>query len=121
MPLSTEYLVFTALFCLIVFLSFEAKGLKDFSVPAFFMGIIGTIYTIDNVYPYGQFTPFQLLVPTTTTLAAAALNLMGYSTTLTTQTDPLQGSLPLLTAVDPNNPLRSAQFAIAWPFPGKRK
>jgi thaumarchaeosortase len=118
MPLSTEYLVFAVLFCLIVFLSFGAKGLKDFSVPAFFMIIIGTIYTIDNVYPYGQFTPFQLLVPTTTTLAAAALNLMGYNTTLTTQTDPTQGSLPLLTATDPNNPLRSAKFAIAWPCAG---
>jgi thaumarchaeosortase len=118
MPLATEYLVFTAFFCLIVFLPFGAKGLKDFSVPAFFMGIIGTIYTIDNVYPYGQFTPFQFLVPTTITLAAAVLNLMGYNTTLTTQTDPSKGSLPLLTAVDPNNPLRSAQFAIAWPCAG---
>ena len=118
MPLSTEYLVFTAFFCLIVFLSFGAKGLKVFSVPALFIATIGTIYTIDNVYPYGQFTPFQLLVPTTATLAAAVLNLMGYSTILTTQTDPLQGSLPLLTATDPSNPLRSAQFAIAWPCAG---
>lgn len=118
MPLSTEYLVFTALFCLIVLLPFGTKGLKDFSVPALFIGIIGTIYTIDNLYPYGQFTPFQLLVPTTATLAAATLNLMGYSTTLTTQTDPLQGTLPLLTAVDPSNPARSAQFAIAWPCAG---
>src|SRR3989304_5004260 len=51
MPLSTDYLVFTALFCLIVFLPFGTKGLKDLSVPALFIGIIGTIYTIDNLYP----------------------------------------------------------------------
>ena len=118
MPLATEYLVFTALFCLIVFLPFGTNGLKDFSVPAVFMGIIGTIYTIDNIYPYGQFTPFQFLVPTTTTLAAAVLNLMGYNTTLTTQADPSQGSLPFLIATDPNNPMRSAKFAIAWPCAG---
>lgn len=118
MPLATEYLVFTALFCLIVLLPFGAKGLKSFSAPLLFLAVVGALYTIDNIYPYGQFTPFQLLVPTTTTLAAAVLNLMGYNTTLTTQTDPTQGSLPLLTAVDPNNPLRSATFAIAWPCAG---
>ena len=118
MPLSTEYLVFTVLFCLIVLLPFGAKGLKSFSVPIFFLVVVGALYTIDNVYPYGQFTPFQFLVPTTTTVAAAVLNLMGYNTTLTTQTDPTQGNLPLLTAVDPNNPLKSATFAIAWPCAG---
>jgi exosortase/archaeosortase family protein len=43
---------------------------------------------------------------------------MGYNTTLTTQTDPLRGSLPLLTATDPNNFSRSATFAVAWPCAG---
>jgi thaumarchaeosortase len=118
MALSTEYLVFAALFCLTVLLSFGTKGLKDFSVPAFFMGTIGTIYTIDNVYPNGQFTPFQLLVPTTTTLAAAVLNLMGYHTSIITIQDAFLGNLPRLTAVDPTNPMRSATFDIAWPCAG---
>ena len=80
--------------------------------------IVGAIYTIDNVYPYGQFTPFQFFVPTTASIAAAILNLMGYNTTITFTQDSLQGSLPTLTATDPNNPLRSAQFGIAWPCAG---
>ena len=113
MPLSTEYLVFTVLFCLMIFLQFGKKGLMDFSVPAFFLGAVGALYTIDNVYPYGQFTPFQLLVPTTATLAAAVLNAMGYQTSLTTS-----GSMPRLTATDPANPLRTATFDIAWPCAG---
>jgi thaumarchaeosortase len=113
MPLSTEYLVFTVLFCLMVFLQFGKKGLMDFSVPAFFLGAVGALYTIDNVYPYGQFTPFQLLVPTTAMLAAAVLNAMGYQTSLTTA-----GSMPRLTATDPVNPLRTATFDIAWPCAG---
>jgi thaumarchaeosortase len=113
MPLSTEYLVFTVLFCLLVLLQFGKKGLMDFSVPAFFLGAVGALYTIDNVYPHGQFTPFQLLVPTTTTLAAAVLNVMGYQTSLATT-----GSMPRLTATDPANPLRTATFAIAWPCAG---
>jgi thaumarchaeosortase len=99
-------------------LPFGVKGLKSFSVPLFFLIAVGALYTIDNLYPYGQFTPFQFLVPTTTRLAAAVLNLMGYNTTLTTQTNPLQGTLPLLTATDPNNPVRSATFAVAWPCAG---
>jgi thaumarchaeosortase len=118
MPLSTEYLVFTVLFCLMVFLSFGKKGLTNFSVPAFFLGIVGTIYIIDNVYPYGQFTPFQFFVPTTATLAAKVLSLMGYNISYVTKADPFSGSMPYLTAADPNNPSRSATFAIAWPCAG---
>jgi thaumarchaeosortase len=117
-PLATEYLVYAVFYCLIVFLSFGVKGLKTFSVPLFFLVAVGAIYTIDNIYPYGQFAPFQFLVPTTTTLAAAVLNLMGYNTSLATQTDPIQGTLPLLTATDPNNPMRSATYAVAWPCAG---
>jgi thaumarchaeosortase len=118
MALAIEYLVFAIFYCLIVFLPFGIKGLKTFSVPLFFLVVVGALYTIDNLYPYGQFTLFQFLVPTTTTLAAAVLNLMGYNTTLTTQTDPIQGTLPLLTATDLNNPFRSATFGIAWPCAG---
>jgi thaumarchaeosortase len=113
MALSTEYLVFAVLFCLMIFLQFGKKGLKDFSVPAFFLGVVGALYAIDNVFPYGQFTPFQLLVPTTATLAANVLNLMGYQTSLTTT-----GNVPRLTATDPANPLRTATFDIAWPCAG---
>jgi thaumarchaeosortase len=113
MALSTEYLVFTALFCAMVYLQFGKRGLKDFSVPAVFLGLVGALYTIDNVFPYGQFTPFQLLVPTTANLAASALNLMGYQTSLTAA-----GAMPRLTATDPANPMRTATFDIAWPCAG---
>jgi exosortase/archaeosortase family protein len=113
MALSTEYFVFAALFCLMVFLQLGKKGLKDFSVPAVFLGVVGTLYVIDNVFPYGQFTPFQLFVPTTASLAASTLNLMGYQTSLT-----VAGSMPHLVATDPANPLRTASFDIAWPCAG---
>jgi exosortase/archaeosortase family protein len=119
MPLSTEYLVFTVLFCLIVFLQWGFKGLKDFSVPAFFLAIVGVLYTIDNVFPYGQFTPFQILVPTTTAFAAAILNLMGYTTSISYGQNSIEGgNMPLLTATNPGNPAISAHFAIAWPCAG---
>ena len=118
MALATEYLVFSIFYCLITLLLFGTKGLKTFSVPLFFLVAVGTLYTIDNLYPYGQFTLFQFLVPTTTTLSSAVLNLMGYNTILTTETDALRGSLPVLTATDPNNPLRYAQFGVAWPCAG---
>lgn len=118
MALAIEYLVFAVFYLLIVLLPLGFKGLKVFSVPLFFLLAVGALYTIDNLYPYGQFTLFQFLVPTTTTLAAAVLNFMGYSTTLTTQTDPLQGTLPLLTATDPSNSVRTATFAVAWPCAG---
>ena len=113
MTLSTEYLVFTALFCIIVYLQFGKKGLKDFSVPAVFLCIVGALYTIDNVFPYWQFTPFQLLVPTAANLAASMLNLMGYQTSLNAA-----GTMPRLTATNPLNPMQTATFDIAWPCAG---
>jgi thaumarchaeosortase len=77
-PLSTEYLVFTIAFALILLLAAGHKGLMTHLISVVFLGIICLIYTVDSLYPYGTFTPFQILVPTTASLAANVLNLMGY-------------------------------------------
>lgn len=114
MPLAAEYLVFAVLFCLITFLSYGKRGLAGFALPAFFVGLVGALYTIDNVFPYGEFTPFQLLVPTTAMLAANVLGLMGYGTSLQMIDSPL-GAMPHLEAT---GPLGTAKFAIAWPCAG---
>lgn len=112
MPIALEYLIFSALFCLTVFVSFGRKGLTGFALPALFMALVGVIYAIDNVFPYGEFTPFQLLVPTTAALASSVLGLMGYSTV--SGIDTLTG-MPTL---DVSGALGSAKFAIAWPCAG---
>ena len=113
MALSAEYLVFTVLFSLIIYVSFGKQGVKEFLVPLFFLGMVGALYTIDNIFPYGEFTPFQLMVPTTAILAATLLGFMGYDTTLTSM-----GTMPRLTATNPDIALRSATFDIAWPCAG---
>jgi len=112
-PLSTEYLVFAVLFALIILLEYGVSGSKDFSISTVFLGIIGVIYTIDNVYPYGAFTPFQIPVPTTTMLAANVLNLMGYQTRFLS---PFHG-MPVLIAWDSQGRY-SRPFAIGWPCSG---
>jgi len=66
--------------------------LEKFSVSTFFPGIIEIIYMMDNLYSAG-FTPFQILVPTTATLAFKMLNFMGYQTALN-----LSSQMPLLIA-----------------------
>jgi len=113
MPLSTEYLIFAVFFALIILLAYGIDGLMDFSTSVFFLGTIGVIYTIDNIYPYGRFTPFQVLVPTTAKLAAGVLNLMGYRTFLLDMRD----GLPTLIALDSQGRY-SQQFSIAWPCSG---
>jgi thaumarchaeosortase len=115
MPLSTEYLVFTVFFGVVVFLVLGKKGLANYSIPAVFMGIVGLLYTIDNVYPYGQFTPFQFLVPTTAMFAGDVLGLMGYTTVLQMKNDMFLGVMPHLTATSATS---SVEFAIAWPCAG---
>jgi thaumarchaeosortase len=112
MPLAIEYLVFSLLFCGTVFLSFGKKGLTDFALPTLFAGLVGVLYTIDNVFPYGQFTPFQLLVPTTATLASGVLSLIGYTSILGTE---IGTGMPTLQVT---STLGTAKFAIAWPCAG---
>jgi len=117
-PLSIEYLIFAAFFCLIILLAYGTNGLMNFSIPMLFLTLIGVLFMIDNLYPYGEITPLQIPVPATAALAASVLNLMGYQTSISTITSPLYGSMPRLVAWDPKNPLRIAVFGIAWPCAG---
>ena len=111
-PLSIEYLVFTVLFVVIVTLCYGVSSLQDYSISTVFLGLIGMIYITDDMYPYGRFTPFQLLVPTTARLAAGLLNLLGYQTTWLG----IRNGMPILSASDG---LRSSgPLAIAWPCSG---
>jgi thaumarchaeosortase len=110
MPIAMEYLVFSGLFCLIAFLCFGKKGLRGFALPALFAALVGAIYTIDNVFPYGQFTPFQLLVPTTASFAGDVLRLMGYAV--------LPGTDSGMPTLQVTGALGTAKFAIAWPCAG---
>lgn len=117
MPLSTEYLVFTVLFGLIILLAYKINGLMDFSISMFFLGTMGTIYMIDTYYPWGRFTPFQMFVPTTATLAANILNLMGYKTSISfINNNPEYGTLPYLEVSDAQG--KTTGFGIGWPCSG---
>jgi thaumarchaeosortase len=116
MPLSIEYLVFAVLFVLITFVGYGMTNLRNYSISTVFLGAIGAIYTINNVYPYGHFTPFQILVPTTTILAAGVLNVMGYTTSIVYSQNLQEGSLPVLTAFDSRG--TGVGFKIAWPCSG---
>lgn len=114
MPVAVEYLVFSVFFSLMAFVTLRLDGLKSYSIPIFFSAIVGAVFIIDSVFPYDQFTPFQFLVPATTTLAANTLSFMGYRTAL----DLSHGNLPQLTVTDPANPLKTVAFAVAWPCAG---
>ncbi len=112
MPLAIEYLAFAAMFLVLAYIGFGKKGLADFALPAIFAVLVGVIYTIDNVFPYGQFTPFQLLVPTTASLAGGVLSWMGYAVV-----PGIEASTGMPT-LDVTGALGSAKFAIAWPCAG---
>ncbi len=117
LPLSTEYLVFTVLFVLIVSAYYGRDQLGNFSLSTLFLGTIGIVYTIDTLYPFGRFTPFQIIVPTTTMLAAGVLNMMGFGTTISyVQNNPQMGSLTTLTVQALHG--GSATYNIAWPCSG---
>ena len=117
MPLSVEYLVFGVIFAVISLIEYGKERLGDFSISTLLLFAVGTLYIIDNFYPYGRFTPFQFLVLPTTSLAANALNLMGYETTLSfINNHPVYGSIPHLAVKDSQGFWRG--FGIAWPCAG---
>jgi thaumarchaeosortase len=111
MALSTEYLVFAFLFSLILLLEYGRTGLRTLPISILFLGFIGGMYTIDNLYPFGRFAPLQLFVPATATLAAYVLNVLGYRTRFL----PSVEGMPTLVAW---NMIGSARFQIAWPCSG---
>jgi len=114
MRIPVEYLVFTLFFVMMVVLAYGFSGLKNFSAAALFLGIVGTLYAVDTTY-HGTFTPFQILVPATTTLSAFGLRLMGYKTIVTVGSDAANGTYPVLIATSPTH---TASFGIAWACSG---
>jgi len=115
MPLSAEYLVFAVLCALLAFTHYGKKGMKDYSISTFFPALMGTIYTIDNVYPFGKFTPFQILVQPTAIIVANVLNMMGYQTSIIfIENHPVYGSMPLLMIGNSHAP----PLGISWPCAG---
>jgi thaumarchaeosortase len=112
MPLAIEYLAFSGFLVLAVGVSFGKRGIAGFALPGLFSAMVGILYAIDNMFPYGEFTPFQLLVPTTTSLAAGVLGLAGNSVAMGTE---ISTGMPTL---DVAGPLGQVKFAIAWPCAG---
>jgi thaumarchaeosortase len=121
-PLSTEYLVLTVLFASTISLSFGLGHLKDFALSTLFLGAMGLVYSINNFYPYGLFTPFQIPVPITTQLAAGVLNLMGYSTSISQTSDSNYGWISSLSVTNPKEPFKlnsnPISLGVAWPCAG---
>ena len=113
MPLSIEYLVFGAMFTIINVITYGKRNLAHFSISTSFLFAIGAIYIMDNLYPNGSFTPFQILVQPTATLAANFLNLIGYQTRFLT---PALPGVPRLKAW--NSVGVTTYFDIGWPCAG---
>jgi exosortase/archaeosortase family protein len=109
-PISFEYLIFAVFFCLMILLAYGINTLSEFSLSIAFLGIIGLLFTMDQLYP-GKLTPLQIFVPATATLAAKVLNLMGYHTTLFLTT-----SMPLLIATSRQG--QSFGASINWTCAG---
>ncbi len=112
-PLAIEYLVFAAMFTIIGVITYGKKGLTDFSISASLLFAIGVIYIMDDLYPNGSFTPFQILVQPTAALAANFLNLIGYRTRFLS---PVLPGVPRLEAK--NSVGVSTYFDIGWPCAG---
>lgn len=107
LPVPIEFLVFTILFCLVILLVYGIENLRFFSGSILFLGIIGILFLIEDLYPGGKFTPFQMLVPATAFFAARVLELFGYNTMISEGYDLIYGRLSVLI-------VNNHSFAIGW-------
>jgi thaumarchaeosortase len=96
LPVPVEFLVFTVLFSLAVLLAYGIESLPVFSGSIFFLGIMGILFMIDDLYPGGRFTPLQILVPVTAFFSAFFLELLGYRTAISSYNDPIYGNISTL-------------------------
>jgi len=110
MPLSIEYLVFATLFLTANVIEYGKTSFTYFSISAVFLFIIGTIYLLDNLYPYGQLTPLQLLVLLTTILVAKMLNFLGYQTLIKNYYKSLSRMDAYLDCLGSRRALKDCQF-----------
>jgi len=113
MPLATEYLVLTILFALVLVITYGVSGIAKTSMSIILLGTIGLIYTIDNIYPEGNFTPFQALIPITALLATNFLQIIGYKVIWLG----INNGMPNYVVVDPVGG-GSIEFLIGWPCSG---
>jgi len=79
-PLAMEFLVFAALFAVVVLCAYGLKGLADFALPTAMLVAVGALSMINLLSPL--FPPFQIIVPVTAALSQGVLSLMGYTTVL---------------------------------------
>jgi thaumarchaeosortase len=79
-PLAVELLVFAVFFAVIFSLAYKRQGLTGFSPAIALLAAIGVVNMITIFFPYGGFTPFQLLCPPTASASASVLELMGFNT-----------------------------------------
>ncbi|MEM3874317.1 MAG: exosortase/archaeosortase family protein [Candidatus Bathyarchaeia archaeon] len=108
LPIPMELLVLTVLFCLIVLLAYGIKNLPVFSGSIFFLGVMGLLFAIDDLYPGGRFTPLQMLVPVTAFFAARLLELFGYAATVTEGYSLIYGRISILKVN------KISLFGIGW-------
>jgi len=111
LPISIEYFVFAVLYSGVILTMHRNKGLRNMPISTIFLFIVGSIFVVDNIYPYGYFSLFQFFVPATVFVSAKVLNLMGYQTVMKNESL----GTPVLKA---ENFAGTAEFGIAWPCSG---
>jgi thaumarchaeosortase len=112
-PLLVEYLVFTVSFLATILLAYGKGGLKKFGITLAFISGVSAVYFLDTIFPYGVFKPLQMLALPTAACAAALLDILGYSFTLSFS--PGVDAMPIIRTQAGG---RSFSVGIAWPCAG---
>ena len=112
-PITMEYFVFTISFLATILLAYGKAGLKAFSISLALVAGISIAYLIDVMYPYGVFKPLQMLALPTAACAAALLDILGYSFTLSFS--PGVDAMPIIRTQAGG---RTFSVGIAWPCAG---
>lgn len=114
-PLSVEYIVFAVFFIAAVFMLYNLKGLKMFSISLTLLAAMGAAYMIDTLFPFGVLRPLQEIALPVTATAAALLDISGFNVILNYPVYSGDSLLPGLTVSDGTS---TASITVAWACAG---
>jgi thaumarchaeosortase len=112
-PLLVEYCVFTFSFLAATLLAYGKAGLKNYAITLGLIVGITTVYALDTLYPYGLLRPLQMIALPTAACAAAVLELIGYSFSLSYI--PGANTSPVIRSFEVSP---SASVNVVWPCAG---
>ncbi len=123
-PISFEYLILGMFWLVSILLAYGKTGLKTFAISLGLLWMVGLVYTLDTIFPFGVLKPLQALALPTAATATGIMDLLGYQVMLTFPERHTTAYgidlVPRITILADagNHQINQVSLLVAWPCAG---